>query len=140
MTNYMRILFNRFKIFMTAIILISGLLFYNSCTKDSGPFTVVPVTFISFNDSIQPILTASCAKIGCHVAGAQAPDLSPGSAYYSLINGEFINKITPDSSIVYKCLVGSSTKIQQMPPGGPYNPSNIESLMLTWIQQGAPNN
>jgi hypothetical protein len=140
MTINMRTLFNRFTIFITVIILISGLLFYDSCTKDSGPYIVQSVILISFSDSIQPILTANCAISGCHVAAAQAPNLSPGFAYNSLINGGFINKTSPDSSIIYGCLTGSDTKIQQMPPKGPYNPSNIESLILTWIQQGAPNN
>lgn len=136
----MKTLFNRLTVVITAIILISGLLFYNSCTKDSGPFIVPPknAPVISFKDTIQPILTTYCAKSGCHVTGGQAPDLSSGNAYNSLISGGFINTSTPTSSIVYQYLTGA--KSPAMPLGGSSNPSNINILVLTWIEQGALNN
>jgi hypothetical protein len=93
---------------------------------------------VSFENDIQPVLTANCALSGCHAAGGHVPNLSKGNAYTSLTSGGFIDKSNPASSIVYKRLTGALTPA--MPLGANSNPSNINGLMLAWITQGSKNN
>ena len=130
------------KLTILGLILVTQLvLIMNSCTKTT---TVVPVsnspaitTPVSFSTDIQPILTKNCAISGCH-SGNIAPDLSAGSAYDALANGNFVNTTTPSNSTVYLWLTGKEAI--PMPDGAPNNPSNINALMLAWITQGALNN
>ncbi|MDP1726401.1 MAG: hypothetical protein Q8M15_06425 [Bacteroidota bacterium] len=113
-----------------------------SCEKNNTLYIKprpVAVTFsVSLSKDLVPIFTKSCALNGCHPSGGKAPDLSADNAYNSLINGKFIDKAAPESSIVYKRLTGSLTPA--MPMGAPANPSNIEGLILAWIKQGAKKN
>ena len=92
---------------------------------------------VSFSKDIVPILTANCAKSGCH-GGSVSPNLSAESAYTSLVNGNFTNTATPANSLVYLWLTGK--EVATMPLGGTYNPSNINGYILAWITQGAKNN
>ena len=98
----------------------------------------VPVTTtVSFSKDIQPILTKNCAISGCH-SGTVSPNLSSATAYSALTTGNFVNTSSPASSEVYLWLTGK--RAIAMPAGAPNNPSNINGLMLAWIQQGAKNN
>jgi hypothetical protein len=92
---------------------------------------------VSFAKDIQPLFIANCSMSGCHSPGAIAPDLSPDKAFTSLSNGGYINTGMPETSGIYLWLIGAKTT--PMPPGGS-NPSNINNLVLAWIQQGAQNN
>ena len=94
-------------------------------------------TTVSFSKDLTPILTKSCATSGCH-SGSVSPNLSEATAYNALLNGNFINTGTPPNSEVYLWLTGK--KSVTMPAGSANNPSNINALMLAWIQQGAKNN
>jgi len=110
------------------------------CTKtDTVPIDNSPAVTktVSFSKDIQPILTASCAKSGCH-AGSVAPNLSSGGAYNALVNGNLVNITTPPNSVVYLWLTGKEAV--SMPLGSSNNPSNINALMLAWVKQGAKNN
>ena len=112
----------------------------NGCTKDTTVIidnTPAVTKTVSFSKDIEPILTKSCALSGCH-SGSIAPDLSAATAYTALVNGNFINKGTPESSVVYLWLTGKEAIT--MPAGSANNPSNINGLMLAWIKQGANNN
>ena len=60
-----------------------------------------PPEQLSFKKDIQPILSADCALSGCHVAGAQAPDMELGKAYLDLVNGGFVNTSFPTQSEIY---------------------------------------
>ena len=87
---------------------------------------------VSFNKQIKPILSANCAKSGCHVPGAQKPYMDSTEAYTNLINGGFVNTIVPNQSEIYQMLNGA---MQQ------YIPSNADvQLIYDWIRNGAPNN
>ena len=87
---------------------------------------------VSFNKQIKPILSANCAKSGCHVPGSQKPYMDSTEAYTNLINGGFVNTIVPNQSVIYQMLNG---QMQQ------YIPSNADiQLIYDWIRNGASNN
>ncbi|MGZ3750811.1 MAG: hypothetical protein ACXVB0_06340 [Mucilaginibacter sp.] len=129
------------KILIVGLILVSQLiLILNSCTKSTTvleDLTPAVTKTVSFSKDIQPILNKSCATSGCH-SGSVAPNLSSATAYNALINGNFINKGTPEGSEVYLWLTGKRSVA--MPAGSANNPSNINGLVLAWIKQGAKNN
>ena len=80
---------------------------------------------IKYTTHISPILSASCAVSGCHVAGGTAPvfasysDLAPFIA-----NGSFKTQ-----------LITSRT----MPPAGPLTTTQREDIQC-WLDEGALNN
>ena len=111
-----------------------------SCSKtttvlvDSSPSIT---STVSFSKDIQPILSKTCGISGCH-SGTVAPNLSSGTAYNTLKNGNYINTGSAETSEVYLWLTGKRS--MAMPSGAANNPSNINALMLAWIKQGAKNN
>lgn len=100
---------------------------------------VVVTKTVSFSKDLVPLFTANCAITGCHATGGHAPDLMPDKAYNSLINDpDFVLVKDPENSTLYKRLTGKLSPA--MPMGKPSNPSNINSLVLAWIKQGAKKN
>ena len=93
---------------------------------------------VSFKTDLVPIFNNSCNMAGCHNTGGKQPDLTTDKAYAALTIGNYLNIATPNQSVVYLYLTGKKTP--QMPLGASSNPSNINNLMLAWIQQGAKNN
>ncbi len=93
---------------------------------------------VSFSKDIIPIMNQKCAISGCHASGGHTPDLTAAKAFNSLMNGGFINLTDPKNSKLYLRLTGGITPA--MPLIGSSNPSNINSLVLTWITQKAKNN
>ena len=117
---------------VVAILLVAGC--YKNKTLTVAPAAVTrPVTF---SGDIIPIFNKSCNMSGCHTTGGQTPNLSPSSAYNSLINGNYVNKSEPENSILYKKVSG--TLGNPMPPSGVVQ--DYPPLILAWIQQGANNN
>jgi hypothetical protein len=112
-----------------------------SCTEsttlviDNSPAVTKTV---SFSSDIIPIFNNSCSIPGCHNSGGKVPDLTAGKAYASLTIGNYLNLGAPDQSVLYLYLTGK--KSPQMPMGAAPNPSNLNNLVLAWIQQGAKNN
>jgi hypothetical protein len=92
---------------------------------------------VSFAADILPVFEANCSMSGCHSSGGTAPDLTAEKAYTSLGNGGYMDPANPENSNLYLWITGA--KGTPMPPGAA-NPSNINSLVLAWIQQGAQNN
>ena len=129
------------KILTTTVLAVMTLLFVPGCYKvatvqiDNAPAITKTV---SIDKDIIPIFSRSCALSGCHASGGHVPNLSAANAYNSLINGNYINKATPSSSLLYLWLTGK--KAVTMPIGANNNPSNINALVLAWITQGAKNN
>jgi len=120
------------------IILFGLLIMIPSCKDDTYIVpTVVITTPVSFANNIQPILNNSCAVSGCHVPGAQAPDLSTGNAYNNLFLYGLIDTTTPNASVVYLHLTANGYSL--MPPVGSLSPSQIGTV-LAWIKQGGQNN
>lgn len=125
---------------ITLILVVTCMVFVTGCYK---VITVIPPSEevtrpVSFKDDLTPILAASCSLSGCHNTGGLKPDLTVDKAYNSLINGNYVNVGTPESSEIYLWLTGKRSTI--MPAGATNNPSNINQLVLAWIKQGANNN
>lgn len=119
-----------------------GVLLIAGCRKDitfiMKPQSVAVTDTVSFSKELVPIFTTNCALSGCHATGGHAPNLMADKAYNSLISGDYINVIDPESSILYERLTGKL--IPAMPMGKDSNPSNINALVLAWIKQGAKKN
>lgn len=66
-----------------------GVLLLISCTYDSEEdlFGEVTCDNVSLTSDIQPIIATNCAVPGCHVAGAQSPDLSKRSTIVDRASG-----------------------------------------------------
>ncbi len=88
---------------------------------------------VSFNNQVVPILSANCAKSGCHVPGSQKPYMDAPEAWLDLTNGGFVNTVVPDQSIIYQMLNGG--QMEQFIPSA----ADIQ-LIYDWIRNGAPNN
>jgi len=98
----------------------------------------VPITdTVSFSKDLVPIFSKNCAISGCHVTGGHAPNLMAENAYNSLMS-KYVDIKTPENSILFERLTGKLSP--SMPMGSTNNPSNINSLVLAWIQQGVKNN
>jgi hypothetical protein len=126
---------------VTAGLAIIGMIAFTGCTKTT---TVVnestnpaDTAAVSFSADIQPIFTASCALSGCHVAGAQTPNLSKGFAYQSLMDEDMVVPFDPTNSELMGWLTGKLTPV--MPLGSGPNPE-INAKVSAWIYQGALNN
>lgn len=123
--------------FLVAILVIQA------CRKDftMAPTVQLPTGNISFDTVILPILTANCAKSGCHVTGGQTPDLTAANAYNQLTELGYVPE--GDTSItdaknctLYGKLISTS---KPMPPTGTLTPTQIAEI-LAWIKQGSLNN
>lgn len=128
------------KIIISSLIITVLIVSLISCSKTTTVLesnTVTITSTVSFSKDLIPLLTANCAKSGCH-AGTVNPNLSAADAYNSLVGGNFVNTTTPDNSLVYLYLTGKEAVT--MPLGAANNPSNINGYMLAWITQGAKNN
>ncbi len=131
------------KIIAIALILVSTCTFFvTGCYKVTTlviPNTGEEITRpVSLADDIIPVFTTKCSISGCHNNGGIKPDLSPDKVYNTLINGNYVDLNTAESSSIYLWLTGKRPTI--MPVGGPNNPSNINQFVLAWIKQGAKNN
>lgn len=131
---------SKIKIVQLSLLITAFIITINGCTKtvtvieDKSPAITETV---AFSKTITPVLTQSCAAASCH-GGSIAPNLTAANAYSSLAAGNFINIANPSSSVVYLWLTGKESAT--MPLGATNNPSNINALILAWIQQGAKNN
>lgn len=127
----------KYLVLLVMILMISGMVLVG-CYKNKTVYTDAPAITrpVTFSQDIQPIFTKSCALSGCHVSGSQVPNLSAGAAYNSLITGGYINKTSPEYSLIYLKMTGKKGTV--MPPSGMNKDYN--ALMLAWIQQGANNN
>lgn len=127
---------------MKRIIIFAGLLFVigisiTGCYKDvilpvPGADPNAPPKQYSFKTDIAPMLNTDCAKSGCHVAGAQAPDLELAVSYNALVNGGFVDTLFPDQSILYQMINGNME--EHMPL------ATDRQKVYDWIRTGALNN
>ena len=127
------------KVIITSLIAAILVGTITGCYKTATLLVTAPevTTAVSFSKDLTPLLTANCAKSGCH-SGSVSPNLSADNAFNSLVNGKLVDATNPEGSEVYLWLTGKHTPA--MPLGATNNPSNINGLMLAWIKQGAKNN
>ncbi len=110
-----------------------------SCEKDNfGAPPFDPNKPVSFSKDILPLLSANCAKSGCHVAGGQSPDLSSANAYDQLTGLGYVptDGTNAESCKMYVLMTSTS---KPMPPTGRL-PGAQTNLVLGWIKQNAQNN
>jgi hypothetical protein len=126
---------------MKRLIIFAGVLFImgaciTGCYKDvniaPSSNTSAPPRATSYKNDIQPIFTVNCALSGCHVAGAQQPDLEAGVSYVALVNGGFVNTVVPQQSTLYTMING---EMQIHVPN-----SADTQLIYDWIRTGAIDN
>ena len=97
------------------------------------------------------VFSTSCAFVGCHAGAAPAAgmDLSPGAALDNLVGVPsselpFFLRVKPgdaaDSYLFMKLVADTRIDGAPMPFGG--NPLDVTQLdaIMTWIENGAPNN
>lgn len=99
----------------------------------------------SLTDEIEPIFTASCALVNCHVGdGAGGLNLEPGRAFDELINvhsaqvdGLLVVPGAPEQSYLFE-KVSNDTPRQgdRMPIGNALDPLDVEAIRQ-WIAGGA---
>ena len=131
---------SNYKIYIIPLIIAGAVLSLAGCYKTTTLLednTPEITQTVSFSTNILPLLTANCAKSGCH-NGSVSPNLASANAFNSLVNGNFTNTTTPENSLVYLWLTGKESAA--MPLGASNNPSNINGFVLAWITQGAKNN
>lgn len=105
-----------------------------ACTFDTNEYKPieVPDTVSFAGDIAMPIFDVKCAYSGCHADNGIPPNLTPAKAYNSLQSG-YINTGDPEQSLLYqKINTGGSMAV--------YATDQDRKLILTWIEQGAPNN
>lgn len=108
-----------------------------SCTyEEMLPFTPDPNTPVYFSTDIIPIFNASCNVAGCHNGSGPPPDLRPASAYQALQEGGYIDVNDPSNSELYLWMRGE--RGFPMPLSG--SNATYNATVLSWIEQGAPNN
>jgi hypothetical protein len=117
-----------------AMIAITGC--YKTSTIVVNPGSSITQT-MSFKTDIVPLFTTSCAKAGCHVAGAKNPDLTEANAYKALADGTYIKANDPDNSILMLWLTGKKSPVMPMGAGPD---EKINAKIYAWIKQGAKNN
>jgi len=101
---------------------------------------IIPSSNVSYSQYIQPVLTAKCARAGCHDDQTQAAGLSLTSWSNTKQNYLVVAPGLPQNSKLVWSIEGTSGNI--MPPLGyssPVNKNQIEGIK-TWIQEGAKNN
>lgn len=108
------------------------LVFHSSCYFDVIiPETAKDTEAVSFGNDIQPILNSVC--VSCHNGVVAVVDLQPGQSYFSLIQGGYINVLSPvESDLINKLK-------ENHPFSGAVTDSEME-LILQWIAEGGANN
>jgi hypothetical protein len=121
------------------VLLVCGSLFILSgCYKNKTVLFEAPeiTRTVSYAQDIVPIFNTSCNMSGCHANGGIAPNLTESNAYNALTIGNYIDKTTPENSILYQKMSGK--RGTPMPVTGSNKEYN--ALVLAWIKQGANNN
>ncbi|HNQ13719.1 MAG TPA: hypothetical protein PKH65_06005 [Bacteroidia bacterium] len=128
----------RFLILVVVVMNVIG------CTKDSGPYIILPqdssFVAISFSNDIQPLFDNKC--VSCHDANHPFLDLSSGQAYNELMtsgaNAPYVDVNDVENSHLIERLIGTEWPI--MPPAPPFVDNDGIDTVRMWISQGALNN
>ena len=88
---------------------------------------------MSFSQKIQPIFVQN-GCVGCHKTGGQMPDLTEGNAYSSINTSRYIDRNSPEESLIYNRPHPSNTGSH------PKMTESQAATLLLWIKQGAQNN
>lgn len=100
---------------------------------------IIPSSNVSYSQHIQPVLTAKCARAGCHDDQTREAGLSLTSYSNTTQSYLVVAPLLPQNSKLVWSIEGTSGKI--MPPLGypPVTKNQIDGIK-TWIKEGAKNN
>ncbi len=121
---------NRKFLFLTIVIILSGILFTQYGCKHDPPL----FSDICFESEILPIFQNNCAMSGCHGGTNGKHEIMLDT--YEHIMAAGINSGNAHKSLVYKALTGGGES--PMPPKTKLTGSQI-ALIYSWIQGGALN-
>ncbi len=128
------------KVNFSIIIFIFSIVFLSSCQYDFIVEPVVPppnpTDTISFVNQIEPIFNTNDNCVSCHKTGNQAPDLTTGNAFNSIMSMALINTANPESSSIYWVPNPDNASDHTWKK---YTATEAQ-LVLQWIKQGAQNN
>jgi hypothetical protein len=105
---------------------------------------------VSYGADVQPIYTARCTTVGCHVGRTPIAgmDLSAGASYGETVNmtsagyapARIVVPFSTSGSVLYQKIIDSSNFGGKMPPNGaPLNAAQ-QDIIRRWIEEGANNN
>ena len=95
-----------------------------------------PAGDVHFSSQIEPIFNNNDKCTSCHKPGGEAPDLTTGNAYNSIVSMKLVNTTDPPSSPLYKVPDPGNSSEHTWKK---YSAAEAE-LVLTWIEQGALDN
>lgn len=100
---------------------------------------VIPAQNVSYSQYIQPVLTAKCARAGCHDDQNQVGNLSLTSWSNTTSSYLVVAPGYPQNSSLVLSIQGLTTS--PMPPVGlsPLTKNQIDGIK-TWVKEGAKNN
>ncbi len=100
---------------------------------------IIPTFNVSYSQHIQPVLTAKCARAGCHDDQTREGGLSLTSYSNTTQSYLVVAPLLPQNSKLVWSIEGTSGNI--MPPLGypPVTKNQIDGIK-TWIKEGAKNN
>jgi hypothetical protein len=100
---------------------------------------VIPASNVSYSQHIQPVLTAKCARAGCHDDQTQSGNLSLTSYSNTTASYLVVAPGYPQNSLLVLSVQGLTTS--PMPPiGWPSLTKNQIDGIKTWVKEGAKNN
>jgi hypothetical protein len=102
---------------------------------------------VSFATDIKPILETRCAIPNCHGSGAIKSGLNMGAASYATVTSitgfsgtKFITAGNANASTFYLKTKNPPSFGSRMPEGGPFLSDTQVQNIMTWINDGAPDN
>lgn len=117
----------RHLIAMMSLLAIGATGCYYDNEEELYPFAFCDTQNVSWSQDIRPIIQARCAIPGCHVTGAQAPDLTTYAAV----------KQQADAGRIKARVVDRTPSV--MPPGGALPGCDLQQV-TAWLAAGAPEN
>ncbi len=118
---------------LLSIVLVSSCQ-YDILVKPTPP--PPPTDTISFVKDVEPIFNNSSNCTACHNTGGQAPDLTTGNAFNSIISMGLVNTSDPASSAIYWTPDPDNSSSHTWKK---YTDAQAQ-YVLKWIKQGALNN
>ena len=99
----------------------------HSCSPDS----------VYFMNDVLPIINSNCTQYGCHDSSGHSGDAKPLYSYKQIMN--YVIPFQPNVSKLYTDLLQGADDFMPNPPYYPLS-SAQDSIIFTWIKQGAFNN
>ena len=121
----------------------AGILIISAC-DDTANITdidklVIPATNVSYSQHIQPVLTAKCARAGCHDDQTHSGNLSLTSYSNTTMSYLVVAPGYPQNSSLVLSVQGLSNTPMPLVGYPPLIKNHIDGIN-TWVKEGAKNN